>query len=123
LRRVLCCLGMGFPIRKATSLISFEGIWPQLPDFFGVFNSILCELASHGCRDIYHPHPVTVYPNPFQQLLNMIYSSLRLEITFQVMAVARQSTRYQHTVCPCLQGIQDIDRIHFARARHLDDLY
>lgn len=120
MRRVLCCLGMGFPIRKATSLISFEGIWPQLPDFFGVFNSILCELASHGCRDIYHPHPVTVYPDLCQQFVDVIHSSSCLEITFQVMAVARQSTCYQHTIRPGFQGIQDVDGIHFACARHLD---
>jgi len=52
----------------------------------------------------------------------MFNSSSGIEITFQVMAVAGQSARNQHTVSPILQGLQNIDGVYLASTWHLYDL-
>jgi hypothetical protein len=79
------------------------------------------KLTAHGCRDIDHLYPITFQSNFFNFLFNEFYSSSGLEITFQVMAVARQSARYQNAVCTIFQRLQYIDGINFAGARHLDN--
>jgi hypothetical protein len=49
-----------------------------------------------------------------QQINNPFYPALGVGITFQVMAVTRQSTSHHNTIDAVFQGMQDHQFIQFA---------
>ena len=80
------------------------------------------ELAAHRRRQIDHLDAAALQSDLFHQLLRVFHSPSGVEITFQVMTFAFQSTRYQHAVGAVLESAQDIQHIEFAGAGQLDDL-
>ena len=80
------------------------------------------ELTAHRRRQIDHLDAAALQSDLLQQLLRVFDSPAGVEITFQVMTFAFQSTRHQHTVGAVLEGAQDIQHVEFAGAGQLDDL-
>ncbi len=81
-----------------------------------------CELAAHRRRQIDHLDAAALQSNLLQQVLCVFDSPSSVEITFQVMTFAFQSTCDQHAVRTVLEGAQHVQHIQFARAGQLDDL-
>ena len=58
----------------------------------------------------------------FDEVSSVFHSSSCTRITFQVMAVAGQSTRDEYAVSPILEGSQDMQHVHATAAQDLHDL-
>jgi hypothetical protein len=74
---------------------------------FGHFLRRRDERACHRGGHVEHMHALWLQPNRGQQVLDAGDTPLGICITFQVMAVAGQSTGGQHAVCPVLERAQD----------------
>ena len=94
----------------------------ELLDLLRQFGDRECKLAAHRRGQIDHLHAAALQSDLLQQLLRVFNSPAGVEITFQVMTFAFQSTRYQHAVGAVLEGAQDVQYIQLAGAGQLDDL-
>lgn len=103
-------------------LVNFQRIRTKRPDFFSHQIGFLGKLTTHRSRNINHFYTVAFQSNFLKSQFDGVYSSFCLEITFQVMAVARQSTCHHHTISAILKCLQDVDRVHLASARHFNNL-
>jgi hypothetical protein len=88
---------------------------------FGHFGGILGKLGPHGRGKIEHLDPFRLQANLGQQFPDRVYSSLSVEITFQVMTIAGQSPGRHNPVNAPLEGVQHLDDVEPASAGHLDD--
>ena len=79
------------------------------------------KLAGHGRGHVEHLHPFRLQPNLRQQLLDSLYPPAGAGITFQVMAIAGQSTGHHQAVGPALEGVQRHQYIELARTWQLYD--
>jgi hypothetical protein len=94
-----------------------ERIGAQALNLRGQFGGRPRELPAHSRRQIDHLNTATFQTDLFQQLLRVFNSPAGVEITFQVMAVAFQSTRHQHAVGAILKSAQHIEHVDLAGAR------
>jgi len=78
-------------------------------------------LGTHGCGYIDHLKTLLIKPDFFEQGLNKLNSPPSIEITFQVMTIAFQSTGHHHTISAILERSQNVKSIQFARTWQLDD--
>ena len=94
----------------------------HLPDLFCHLGRRDGELAAHGRREVEHLDALPFQTDLFQQLGNVFHSPFGIEITFQVMTIAFQSTCNHHAVRAVLESPQHIQDIQFASARQFDHL-
>ena len=80
------------------------------------------KLAAHRRRQIDHLDAAALQSDLLQQVLRVFNSPAGVEITFQVMTFAFQSTRHQHAVGAVLESAQDVQHVQFASAGQLDNL-
>ena len=101
---------------------SAKRIRSQLLDLCRQLRNRKGKLAAHRRRQIDHLDAAALQSDLLQQLLRVFNSPAGVEITFQVMAFAFQSTRHQHTVGAVLESAQHVQHVEFAGAGQLDDL-
>jgi hypothetical protein len=82
-----------------------QGIGPKGLDAPGHLGSGLGKPGPHGRRHIIHEDTLLAQADFLQYLLEIFYSSFGVQITFQVMAVAFQSTGHHHAVYAPLKGV------------------
>jgi hypothetical protein len=82
----------------------------HLPGGFG-------KTLPHRRRQVDQLKPLIIQPDLRQQFLRVCYSPSGIEITFQVMAIALQSTRDHHPVCTVLECTQHVQHVELAGAR------
>jgi hypothetical protein len=70
----------------------FQGIRTQAADLFGKFGRCPCELSAHGSGNIDHLNALAFQADLFEQFTGVFHPASCVDITFQVMAVAFQST-------------------------------
>ena len=99
-----------------------QGIRPQLLDLGRQLGDRERELAAHRRRQIDHLHTAALQSDLLQQILRIFNSPAGIEITFQVMTFAFQSTRHQHAIGAIFERAQDVEHVEFAGAGQLDDL-
>jgi hypothetical protein len=88
--------------------VQAQRIRPHVFDLFRQFRRRPCKLAAHGRRQIDHLHALTLQTDLLQQLPGVFHAAAGVEITFQVMAVAFQSTRHHHAVGAILKSAQHV---------------
>jgi hypothetical protein len=81
-----------------------------------------CKFASHRSGYIDHLKSLTLKPDLFKQIACVLHSASGVEITLQVMAVARQSTRNKDAICAVLERSQNVADVHSTCAEHLHNL-
>jgi len=107
-------------VTRHTSL--FHWIWSQPFDLGGQFGGGERKLPAHRRRQVDHLDAPSFQADLLQQLTDVFDALARSEITFQVMTIAFQSARHQHTIRAILERAQYVQRIEFSSARQLDDL-
>jgi hypothetical protein len=65
----------------------------------------LGELRPHGGGQIRHTDPRSPQPNLVEQVGKVLDPALGVEITFQVMTIAFQSTGHQHPIRATFEGV------------------
>ena len=73
------------------------------------------KLSTHRRRNIHHLKTLFLKSDFFEQAVDLCHSPACIEITFQVMTVAFQSTGDHHTVCAILESPQYVQGIQLAR--------
>jgi hypothetical protein len=128
-RGVIPILGSSFRRLRAAPGDSFlllyphlQGIGPNLQDILRYRLRDSRELIRHGRRKVDHPQTLALEPDLLQQLTPVFHPALCVYITFQVMAIAGQSTRDQDAVGALFEGAQDVRHIHPPGACDLNDL-
>lgn len=81
------------------------------PDFFGEFSGRPGELAAHGRRKVNQLDSTSLQTDLCQNLLGVFNSPAGVEITFQVMAVALQSTCYHNAIGAILESPQQVQYV------------
>jgi hypothetical protein len=81
-----------------------ERIRPHRTHLVRKLGTILSKLCALRRRQIKHLHALTTQPDLIQQLLSVLHSAFCVEITFQVMTLAFQSTGHHHTVGTVLES-------------------
>jgi hypothetical protein len=117
--------GIPHPHRGApqSELVIPQWVRPELLDLRGQLGDRERELAAHRRRQVDHLDAAALQSDLLQQFLRVFNSPAGVEITFQVMTFAFQSTRHQHAVGAVLERAQDVEHIEFAGAGQLDDLH
>jgi len=98
-----------------------QWVWPNFSDFFAKLSGVFSELSAHCRRNIHHLKTLFLKSDFFEQAVNLCYSSFCVEITFQVMTVAFQSTGDHYTVSAILESSQNIQGIQLAGTGQFDD--
>ncbi len=94
---------------------------PEFGDLGRKLGAVLCELWPFSRGQVEHLHALAAQPDLIQQTCGLLDSSLCVDITFQVMAVAVQSAGHHHAVGAVLERIEYQERVNLARAGQLDD--
>jgi hypothetical protein len=77
---------------------------------------LIGKLAAHGRRQVVETNSLRFQADFFQKMLYSFNSSFCVYITFQVMAVSRQSTSYHHTIYAGFKRLQHQQGIQLAGA-------
>ncbi len=104
-----------------TGIGDIQWIHSQLLDLSRQLRDRECELTAHRRRQIDHLDAAALQSDLFQQFLRIFHSPAGVEITFQVMTFAFQSTRHQHAVGAVLESAQDVQHVQFAGTGQLDN--
>ncbi len=99
-----------------------QGIWSQFLHLLHHLFRRLGKLPCHRRGEIEHLHTFGFQPDAAQHFLHVRHPAFGIEITFQVMTIAGQSTCHHDAVGTVLDCAQYRKHIHTTRARYLNDL-
>ena len=77
----------------------------QCHDFLGHLFRLLCELPSHGGRQVDHFQTLRLQTDLLEDPAREFSPAFGVFITFQVMAISGQSTRHQYAVGAVLESM------------------